>query len=188
MRGDAMKKTHPLVAVVCVAAMSALVGGCGADAKPEPKTAQTDRVSTTQPTSAAVPTNKKSDQTINVSDEIRKACGIDDSDRAPKFDFDSSQLSSNDRDVLAQVAKCLSTGPLKGRAVELVGRADNRGESEYNMNLGASRAKSADDYMAGLGVATTQMSLTSRGALDAVGTDEATYRHDRRVDINLIKQ
>ncbi|MEO8878259.1 MAG: OmpA family protein [Polyangiaceae bacterium] len=186
-----MKKTHPLKAVACfgacVGALSMLTIGCGGDAKPEPKTATTEHVGTTQPTSASV-TNKKSDQTINVSDEIRKACGIDDSDRAPKFDFDSSQLSSNDRDVLAQLAKCLTTGPLKGRAVELVGRADARGETEYNMNLGASRAKSADDYMAGLGVATTQMSLTSRGALDATGHDEATWRHDRRVDVNLIKQ
>ena len=56
------------------------------------------------------------------------------------------------------------------------------------MNLGASRAKSADDYMAGLGVAPNQMSLTSKGALDATGHDEETWRHDRRVDVNLIKQ
>jgi peptidoglycan-associated lipoprotein len=184
-----MKKAQAWFAIASVGTTLAVISGCGADAKPEPKTATTEHISTTQPTSAAVPmNNKKSDQTINVSDEIRKACGIDDSDRAPKFDFDSSQLSSNDRDILAQIAKCLTTGPLKGRSVEMVGRTDPRGESEYNMNLGASRAKSADDYMAGLGVATTQMSLTSRGALDATGHDEETWRHDRRVDVNLIKQ
>jgi outer membrane protein OmpA-like peptidoglycan-associated protein len=182
-----MKKAQAWIATAAVGTSLAFVVGCGGDAKPEPKTATTEHISTTQPTSAAVP-NKKSDQTINVSDEIRKACGIDDSDRAPKFDFDSSQLSSNDRDILAQIAKCLTTGPLKGRSVELTGRTDPRGESEYNMNLGASRAKSADDYMAGLGVAANQMSLTSRGALDATGHDEETWRHDRRVDVNLIKQ
>jgi peptidoglycan-associated lipoprotein len=182
-----MKKAQAWIAVASLGTTIAFISGCGADAKPEPKTASTEHISTTQPTSAAVP-NKKSDQTINVSDEIRKACGIDDSDRAPKFDFDSSQLSSNDRDILAQIAKCLSTGPLKGRSVELVGRTDPRGEAEYNMNLGASRAKSADDYMAGLGVAANQMSLTSKGALDATGHDEETWRHDRRVDVNLIKQ
>lgn len=178
-----MKKAHPSIAVCAVASLAFAVG-CGGDPKPEPKSA-TEQVGQTQ--STAAPVNKKTDQTINVSDEIRKACGIDDSDRAPKFDFDSSNLSSNDRDVLAQVAKCLTTGALKGRSVELVGRADPRGESEYNMNLGASRAKSADDYMAGLGVAATQMSVTSRGALDATGHNEETWRHDRRVDINLTK-
>ena len=179
-----MKKAHPLIAVCAVASL-AFAAGCGGDPKPEPKSVATEHVGQTQATSA--PVNKKTDQTINVSDEIRKACGIDDSDRAPKFDFDSSNLSSNDRDILAQVAKCLTTGPLKGRNVELVGRADPRGESEYNMNLGASRAKSADDYMGGLGVAATQMSVTSRGALDATGHDEESWRHDRRVDVNLVK-
>ncbi|MEO7109615.1 MAG: OmpA family protein [Polyangiaceae bacterium] len=182
-----MKKAQAWLAVASVGTTLALMTGCGGSPKAEPKTAETEHTSTTQQTSAAV-SKKNTDQTINVSDEIRKACGIDDSVRAPKFDFDSSNLSSNDRDVLAQVGKCLTTGPLKGRSVELTGRADPRGETEYNMNLGAERAKSADDYMAGLGVATTQMSLTSRGALDATGTNEETWRHDRRVDINLIKQ
>jgi peptidoglycan-associated lipoprotein len=182
-----MKKAHAWMAVASIGTTFALITGCGGSPKAEPQTAQTERISTTQPTSASVP-KKNTDQTVNLSDEIRKACGIDDSNRAPKFDFDSSNLSSNDRDILAQVAKCLTTGPLKGRSVELTGRADPRGETEYNMNLGAERAKSADDYMAGLGVATTQMSLTSRGALDATGTNEETWRHDRRVDINLIKQ
>lgn len=176
-----------ILIALCGGALLAFTAGCGSDPKPPPQTAQTQPTSTTQSTGAPVQ-NKKTDQTINVSDEIRKACGIDDSTRAPKFDYDSSQLSSNDRDILSQVAKCLTTGPLKGRSVELVGRADPRGESEYNMNLGAERAKSADDYMAGLGVSTKQMSLTSRGALDATGTNEEEWRHDRRVDINLIKQ
>ena len=181
-----MKKNQMFLAA-CGAVSLSLIVGCGSDPKPQPQTAQTEHVGTTQSTAAPVQ-NKKTDQTINLSDEIRKLCGIDDSVRAPKFDFDSSQLSSNDRDVLTQLAKCLTTGPLKGRSVELVGRADPRGESEYNMNLGAERAKSADDYMAGLGVSTKNMTLTSRGALDATGTNEETWRHDRRVDVNLIKQ
>jgi peptidoglycan-associated lipoprotein len=182
-----MKKAQAWMAVASVGTTLALMTGCGSDPKPQAKSAETEHVSTTQQTSAAIP-KKNTDQTINLSDEIRKACGIDDSTRAPKFDFDSSQLSSNDRDILGLVAKCLTTGPLKGRSVELTGRADPRGEAEYNMNLGAERAKSADDYMAGLGVAANQMSLTSKGALDATGTNEETWRHDRRVDVNLIKQ
>ena len=84
-----MKKAQTWIAIASVGTTMAFISGCGADAKPEPKSAQSEHISTTQPTSAAVPTNKKSDQTINVSDEIRKACGIDDSERAPKFDFDS---------------------------------------------------------------------------------------------------
>jgi peptidoglycan-associated lipoprotein len=134
---------------------------------------------------APVPT-RRSDQQINVSEDIRRACDIDDSDRAPKFDFDSTQLAGNDRDVLAQVGRCFTTGPLKGRKLGLTGRADPRGEAEYNMNLGEARATSVRSYLANLGVQEARMSETSRGALDATGHDEATWRKDRRVDLSLL--
>jgi peptidoglycan-associated lipoprotein len=128
----------------------------------------------------------RTDQLVNVGVNLRTACSIDDSTRAPKFDFDSSALSSNDRDVLDLVARCLTTGPLQGRSVSLVGRADPRGEAEYNMNLGEQRAESAKMYLQQLGVAPARMSDTSRGALDAHGHDADTWRLDRRVDVELV--
>src|SRR5690242_10013284 len=73
---------------------------------------------------------------VQVSDDIRKACNIEDDDKTPMFDFDSADILEADRQVLAQVARCLTSGPLKGRSIELVGRADPRGETEYNMVLG----------------------------------------------------
>jgi peptidoglycan-associated lipoprotein len=122
---------------------------------------------------------------IDVDDDIRKACRIEESDKTPKFDYDSSMLSSADRDVLEQVARCLTTGPLKGRHVELIGRADPRGEVEYNMILGESRASTVNKYLAALGVSPEQMAETSRGELDATGTDESSWQLDRRVDLRL---
>jgi peptidoglycan-associated lipoprotein len=154
--------------------------GC-AHSEPPPKAAS----SVVQVTSSAPTPTRRSDQQINLSDDIRRMCDIDDSDRAPKFDFDSNQLAGNDRDILVQVGRCFTTGPLKGRAMRLTGRADPRGESEYNMNLGEARATSVRSYLANLGVAGGNMSETSRGALDATGHDEATWRRDRRVDIML---
>jgi peptidoglycan-associated lipoprotein len=155
---------------------------CGHDAPP-PKTPAAAIVGQTTPTSA--PTPKRSDQDVSLADDIRSACAIDDVDRAPKFDFDSSQLSSNDRDVLAQLAKCMTAGRLRGRAVALVGRADPRGETEYNMNLGEARAAASKTYLRQLGVASDRLHDTSRGALDAQGHDEGTWRNDRRVDVTL---
>jgi peptidoglycan-associated lipoprotein len=156
--------------------------GC-AKSEPPPKTAASNNVVVT---TSSPPQARRSDQQINVSAEIRKMCDIDDSDRAPKFDFDSSQLAGNDRDVLVQVARCFTTGPLKGRSLGLTGRADPRGEMEYNMNLGESRATSVRTYLARLGIDNAKMNETSRGALDATGHDEETWRKDRRVDITLI--
>jgi len=122
---------------------------------------------------------------VNLSADIMGPCQVKVSNEPPKFDYDSSNLSSQERDILAQVAKCLTTGPLAGRSVRLTGRADPRGEQEYNMNLGEHRATSVKRYLVGLGVADGRMSETSRGALDATGKDEAGWQADRRVDISL---
>jgi peptidoglycan-associated lipoprotein len=79
----------------------------------------------------------------------------------------------------------MTDGALKGKNVELVGRADPRGEQEYNMGLGSSRATAAHSYLKGLGIADSRMSETSRGALDATGHDEEGWAKDRRVDIRV---
>jgi peptidoglycan-associated lipoprotein len=105
---------------------------------------------------------------------------------APKFDFDKSAILPEDRDVLAAVATCVTTGPLKGRSVKLVGRADPRGTEEYNMALGERRSSNVLRYLTGLGVPPTQLHETSRGALDATGSDEAAWRQDRRVDLDIL--
>jgi len=132
----------------------------------------------------------KEKSTIYLSDRLRKACGITTVDtikETPKFGFDQSAILPEDRDVLALVARCLTTGPLKGRSVRFVGRADPRGAQEYNMALGERRANAVMKYLGALGIGAPQMSDTSRGALDATGRDEAAWREDRRVDIDLLE-
>jgi peptidoglycan-associated lipoprotein len=125
--------------------------------------------------------------TVGVSDDLAKACNLhlDESASAPKFEFDRTEVLAGDRTVLAKLAECLTTGPLKGRSLRLVGRTDARGEPQYNMVLGAHRASGIADYLTQLGLEPTRVALTSRGELDAVGTDDATAQVDRRVDIML---
>lgn len=151
-----------------------LVAGCAK--KPMVETAETEI------TSARV---KRSN--VNVSDELAKACRIrfDDTDRAPKFDFDDDALLPQDRAILTQLARCVTSGPLKGQKLALTGRADPRGELEYNMILGDNRASTVANYLALLGVEGGSMAATSRGELDAEGTDEDGWRRDRRVDIGV---
>jgi peptidoglycan-associated lipoprotein len=124
---------------------------------------------------------------LRVSNEIARLCNLPKvSETAPNFDFNSTDISPQDKEVLAAVAKCLIDGPLRGRKITLVGRADNRGESEYNMGLGGSRADGVRRYLKQLGVEETRVGTTSRGELDATGTDEAGWAKDRRVDIELV--
>jgi peptidoglycan-associated lipoprotein len=153
--------------------------GCTHDQKPA-------QSASTAPIQSVTPPLKSSGRNaVSMSDELRRACGIEDTGAAPKFDFDSALLSATDRGDLDQLAKCMTTGPLAGKNVDLVGRADPRGEAEYNMNLGATRADGVKHYLAQLGVAGSRLTTTSRGALDAQGHDDATWAVDRRVDLRL---
>jgi peptidoglycan-associated lipoprotein len=151
----------------------------------EPPIAQTTTTNAPPPKPAATP--DQSGRPLALSDELLRACNVQlgNVDRAPKFDFDKSELSDADRNVLQQLATCVTTGPLKGRSLALVGRADARGETEYNMGLGEHRADAVKKYLQGLGVPAGQVQETSRGKLDATGTDEAGWQKDRRVDIGL---
>ena len=125
--------------------------------------------------------------TLAVSADIISACGIKAAPTQgnPKFDYDKDELTPEDRAILDQIATCLTTGALKGRTVDLIGRADPRGTEEYNLGLGSRRAGSVSAYLGRLGVGQPQMAVTTRGALDATGTDEAGWQKDRRVDILL---
>jgi peptidoglycan-associated lipoprotein len=130
-------------------------------------------------------------QGLSVSSEIARLCGIQPTQPAelvaPKFEFDSAAIGEDDKQMLAQIAKCLTEGALKGRSVMLTGRADPRGEDEYNMTLGEHRADSVRRYLHDLAVPTERMRATSRGELDATGKDEEGWARDRRVDIDLLK-
>ncbi len=53
------------------------------------------------------------------------------------------------------------------------------------MSLGQRRADSVEQYLQRHGVVQSRTASTSRGALDATGTDEAGWAHDRRVDVAL---
>jgi peptidoglycan-associated lipoprotein len=154
-------------------------------------------VGQTETTGAAVPLGEGEGgpavQTVglSVSDGIVKACGIrpraENKGMSTSFEYDSAALAEEDRKLLAEVAKCLTEGALRGRSVSLVGRADPRGEPEYNMTLGESRADTVRRYMIDLGVGRDRLMATSRGELDATGKDEAGWAQDRRVDVELAK-
>ena len=120
---------------------------------------------------------------VHIDDVILRVCGIK-VDRA-FFAFDSAKLESNEVKPLTDVATCFRTGPLKAKSLILIGRADPRGEHEYNMVLGQSRADTISSFLHGNGLDKDRISTTSRGAIEATGTDEAGWAKDRRVDVML---
>jgi peptidoglycan-associated lipoprotein len=135
-----------------------------------------------------IPADTQVSPNLALSGDIAQMCGIKATANAtanPTFDYDKDELHPEDRQVLDQLATCLMTGALKGKTVALTGRADPRGTEEYNLGLGSRRSASVSTYLVRLGVGQPQLAVTTRGSLDATGTDEAGWAKDRRVDITL---
>jgi peptidoglycan-associated lipoprotein len=134
---------------------------------------------------AAVPVS----QNVQVDMDLVHQCKLhatSEQEAAPKFGFDEAELTFQDRTVLQQIAECVTHGPLRGKNLSLVGRADQRGTEEYNLGLGDRRAHCVSTYLERLGVSAASLNTSSRGALDANGHDETSWQRDRRVDVEIV--
>lgn len=176
-----MTLSKALGASVSAAIVSLALVACGGS-KP-PVTTPAANATAANPAPSAQSTQPTTASNVSISDEIRKKCGIPDADAY--FSFDSSHLTTHDRTPLDLVAKCFINGPLAGHSVKLVGRADPRGESDYNITLGQSRADAVGVYLDARGMSKGKTQSTSRGSMDATGTDESGWQRDRRVDVML---
>jgi len=106
-------------------------------------------------------------------------------DRAPKFDFDKSTLVDQDRDVARSSRQMRDDRAAQG--ARSCSRAHHpRGEVEYNsfserIALKPSRLPYGARRLEGEVVATT------RGKLDATGTDTPAGRQDRRSTLTHVR-
>jgi len=95
--------------------------------------------------------------------------------------YDSYELDGSARDVIAANAEWLKEN---SRAkTEIEGHCDERGTVEYNLALGAKRAKSVKDYLVTLGVASERLTTISYGEELPLCRDasEQCYARNRRV-------
>jgi peptidoglycan-associated lipoprotein len=158
--------------------IAALASACASTPPPAPPASPPQSVGAAPPPAPAVQPTE-----VALAPDILRLCGIPNADAY--FNFDSASVAGKARTPLDAVAACFTTGKLAGRGMKLVGRADPRGASDYNMTLGQSRADAVASYLERRGVSPSHAASTTRGALDATGTDESSWAHDRRVDILL---
>lgn len=161
---------------------------CGGKAKTSTApAAPPTAVATAQPAPAAT-ASAAATPNVGVSADLVAQCKLrfSHADRAPTFEYNDTDLVEQDRAILQQVADCLTKGPLRDKHVQLVGRADPRGTDEYNLGLGTRRAETVRSYLQRLGVPASRLTPTTRGELDAAGTNEDTWQRDRRVDLELV--
>lgn len=162
--------------------VSGATAACSKDAPP-PAVAEPATEQEPEPQQSEKPGDDPAQSDITISDEIKRACGL--SDTEARFAYNSAKLRDADRAVMKKLADCFTTGPLKGRTMRLAGHADPRGEPEYNLVLGGRRADNVAAALKAEGLPGAQVTTTSRGEMEARGTDEASWAKDRRVEIYL---
>ena len=99
------------------------------------------------------------------------------------FEFDSSDVAEQDREIVAAHAAFLAANP--DVKVNVEGHADERGAREYNIGLGDQRAQSVRRMLEFQGVAPMQISTVSFGEEKPAveGHDESAWSMNRRVEL-----
>lgn len=102
-----------------------------------------------------------------------------------RFDFDSSELSQKNRELLSRIAGILLVS--KGYGLSVFGYTDDVGTNEYNQQLSVRRAKAVEDYLVRSGIDPAIVSIKGFGKSSPLvsGTSSGARARNRRVEIAL---
>ena len=104
------------------------------------------------------------------------------------FDYDRAVIRDDARATMDGNAAWLKKfGTVK---ILVEGHCDERGTEEYNLALGEKRAKSAQDYLLSLGIASVRVKIISYGKSQPInpGHDENSWQMNRRAQFLIIEK
>jgi len=106
--------------------------------------------------------------------------------RRVHFDFDRSNIRTEDAAVLDQKLRILQANP--ALQIQITGHCDERGSDEYNLALGNRRALSAKRYLTDRGIAESRITTSSMGEERplAMGSTEAAWAQNRRDEFTIL--
>lgn len=101
------------------------------------------------------------------------------------FPFDSADLTSEARSNLRKLADSLQDEARTN--VTIVGHTDSDGSDSYNQQLSERRGRSAEGYLASLGVASSRLASRGRGEAEPIASNgtEDGRRQNRRVEMAI---
>lgn len=102
-----------------------------------------------------------------------------------RFNFDSSDLSQRNRELLSRIAGVLLVS--KGYGLSVYGYTDDVGTAEYNQSLSVRRAKAVEDYLVQAGIDRAIVSIKGYGKTNPLvpSTSASARAKNRRVEIAL---
>jgi peptidoglycan-associated lipoprotein len=148
-----------------------------APAQTAPKTPESSKPNDTADLNTINKSDTAREQPIKMAD---KAALADDSVHDINFDFDSSIILPDAREILKVNADFFLKNRISSIVIE--GHCDERGTAEYNMALGQRRAEETNKYLANLGIKESIIKTISYGEerpLDP-GNNEEAWAKNRR--------
>ena len=102
-----------------------------------------------------------------------------------RFEFDSSELSQHNRELLSRIAGILLVS--KGYGLSVFGYTDDVGTAQYNQQLSLRRAKAVQDYLIHSGIDPAIINIKGYGKTSPLvaGTNAESRAKNRRVEIAL---
>jgi len=102
------------------------------------------------------------------------------------FDFDKSDIKSNDAGTLDQKVAILQANP--ALRVRISGHCDERGSAEYNLALGNRRGNKAKEYLVQHGIDAGRIETVSYGEERPIaqGHDETAWSQNRRDEFEVL--
>ena len=178
--------------VVLIFGLTIFTGCAGKKSVVTNSVAQEQEVAPAQKAAQTTDASKLSDtinpnDSTNQNDTIRgKSASVETtaipetSVRDIKFDFDSSIIRPDAREILIVNADFLLKNRISSIVIE--GHCDERGTAEYNMALGQRRAQETKKYLVNLGIKESTIRTISYGEerpLDPGNTEEAWAKNRR---------
>ena len=101
------------------------------------------------------------------------------------YDFDSDAIKPTAAQNLRTLAQSLGKYP--NTDVLIVGHTDATGSDSYNMSLSERRARAAQNFLVGEGVAPTRLRAAGRGETEPIASNEteAGQAQNRRVEVAI---
>ncbi|MFC1551071.1 peptidoglycan-associated lipoprotein Pal [Candidatus Latescibacterota bacterium] len=101
------------------------------------------------------------------------------------FDFDKSDLRSDQRATLSRNAQLMSK--YNSIRIRVEGHCDERGTEEYNIALGQRRADAVVNYLTNYGISSSRIRSISYGEMRPAdsGNTESAWAKNRRAEISI---
>ena len=170
-----------------VAALAAVLAGCGSNVKLDPPIQGSGADATATQGAGAGAAGAGAGQStvtqVQAGPAGADAAGPAGVGRVIYFDFDSFTVKPEYQGLVDQHARFLQGN--RGRSVAVEGHTDERGSREYNLALGQKRAEAVRRALTLVGATDAQIEAVSFGEEKpaAMGASDDAYSQNRRVEI-----